>query len=80
VRVRRSSAGWLTAGNLVVQLKTGATFGPAIPVDASDHLLLSSPSALTNQVFELRYSLQNVTAENAPGPFSAQITYTVTEI
>lgn len=80
VRVQRSSDHWLPVGNLVVHLKTGSTYGSPILVDSThDQLLLSSTTALTNQSYELRYSLQGVTVENPPGHYEAVITYTVTD-
>lgn len=80
VTARRSASGWLTAGTLWVQVKSGATFGPPQFVDVVDQTILTSPTALTNQSYVLRYVLQNVTVNNAPGTYSAVVTFTVSNL
>jgi|GEM_PF-5981217 hypothetical protein len=81
--VRRQDAGpWLSGGKLQVRiLRTGETIDPRPPVtlDTSDALLLESPEALDNQIYELRYQLENFSTQNAPGSYSAQVVFTFTD-
>lgn len=80
VMARRSTSGWLTAGTLWVQVKSGETFGEPKPVDVIDQTILTSPTPLTNQLYVLRYVLRNVTVDNAPGTYSASVTFTVSSL
>lgn len=81
--VRRNDTGpWLTAGQLQVQiLRIGDTIDPRPPVtvDTSDLKLMESPSALTNQLYELRYQLEDFSTQNAPTGYSTQVIFTLTD-
>gem|GEM_PF-2072215 len=78
VSVGRSGSGWLTAGNLLVAVMVNDTCGPPVLVGTSDQQLLTSATALVGQTYTLIYKIQNLTVENLPGTYSAQVTYTVT--
>ncbi|MFT3866946.1 MAG: hypothetical protein QM715_00480 [Nibricoccus sp.] len=80
VMARRSASGWLTAGTLWVQVKSGETFGEPKPIDITDQTILTSPTPLTNQLYVLRYVLRNVTVGNAPRTYSAAVTFTVSSL
>jgi hypothetical protein len=78
VSVARTGSGWLSAGNLLVAVVTNGTCGPPVLVDTSDHLLLTSATALQGQTYTLLYKVQGLTVENQAGTYSALVTYTVT--
>jgi hypothetical protein len=81
--VRRNDTGpWLAAGQLQVQLlKIGDTIDPRPPVTigTSDLKLLESPTALDNQLYELRYQLEDFTPQNTPAGYSTQVVFTITD-
>ena len=81
--VRRNDTGpWLAAGQLQVQLlKIGDTIDPRPPVTlgTSDLKLIESPTALDNQLYELRYQLEDFTPQNTPDGYSTQVVFTITD-
>jgi hypothetical protein len=81
--VRRSDTGpWLTGGELQIQLlRIGDTIDPRPPVtlSSSDLKLTESPSALENQIYELRYQLEDFTTGNTPAGYSTQVVFTLTD-
>ncbi len=81
--VRRNDTGpWLAAGQLQLQLlKIGDTIDPRPPVTlgTTDLKLIESPAALDNQLYELRYQLEDFTPQNAPAGYSTQVVFTITD-
>ncbi|MGC4072489.1 MAG: hypothetical protein QM760_08230 [Nibricoccus sp.] len=81
--VRRNDTGpWLSAGELQVQvLRIGDAIDPRPPITigTSDLKLMESPTALDNQLYELRYQLENFSPQNAPAGYSTQVVFTLTD-
>ncbi len=81
--VRRQDTGtWLSAGELQVRiLRIGDNLDPREPITLSptDSPLTESAVPLDNQLYELRYQLENFSAQNSPGSYATQVVFTLTD-